>query len=187
MTSTAPWGLIILGFILLLLIGVSAVVGLLGLLFMLIGGVWVYAAAPKCPSCRWPYTLHEVSRTIAARERAFGIVNRVETHSGHVGEQSMGTVIRRQERAPIVRETIRVNYVCSRCKRPAFKEYVQTKEDFSIPPAPSGPGQPHSPVTVNVNQAPAPPPPPLIMRRCGHCGTVYPEARLKCPNCGAAF
>jgi rRNA maturation endonuclease Nob1 len=44
-----------------------------------------------------------------------------------------------------------------------------------------------TPVVVNVHQAAATPPPPVIIRRCAHCGTVYPESSLKCPSCGARF
>jgi hypothetical protein len=46
-------------------------------------------------------------------------------------------------------------------------------------------------VVVNVHQAPPPPPPPppppQIMRRCRYCEAVYPEAKGKCPSCGAKF
>jgi hypothetical protein len=55
------------------------------------------------------------------------------------------------------------------------------------PPASTYAGAPPLPITINVNQAAAIPPPPQIMRRCAHCGTVYPESSLKCPSCGAAF
>jgi hypothetical protein len=55
------------------------------------------------------------------------------------------------------------------------------------PPVSTQAGAPPLPITINVNQAAAIPPPPQIMRRCAHCGTVYPESSLKCPSCGAAF
>lgn len=55
------------------------------------------------------------------------------------------------------------------------------------PPAPPYHQPPSPPVTVNVQQAAAAVPEPRIMRRCQHCGTVFPETSAKCPSCGAPF
>jgi hypothetical protein len=189
--SKGPWVLLAFGFLLLLIGVVSLGVGLFGLLLMFFGGLWLYSEAQKCPSCHWPWTLRESSRATIAQQRGFGIVTRVETHSGRVGNTPTEKVVQRQERVPVVISTIRVDYVCSHCGKASNRQFQQQAEDFGPAPSPPAPVVrgygPVQPVTVNVNQAAAAPSPPQIMRRCHYCNAVYPESRLKCPNCGAGF
>ena len=167
------------GVLLLLFISVSLILGLFGLLFILGGGVWVYESAPKCPSCGWPWTLKKVSTEVVGQQRGMGLVTRVETHVGRVGDQSTSNVVRRQERAPVVSSTVRINLVCSHCHKSAFKQFVETREDFS-PPAARPPvlvREIHREVQKEVLKVP-----------CRFCKTlVDPIRQQKCPNCGAPF
>jgi hypothetical protein len=179
-----PVALGVFGFVLLLFIGLSLGVGVLGVL-MIIGAVaWTFRMAPKCPSCHRPWTLQQVSTEIVGQQRGFGLVTRIETHTGQVGNQATSNVVRRQERAPIITSTIRINYVCRRCKKPTFKQYVQSKEDFTPQPSPRS-----APVIVNVQAAQAPKPQTFL--HCRYCGALNPSeavgAGMHCTSCGATL
>lgn len=179
-----PVALGVLGFLLLLFIGVSLAVGILGILMILGAATWAYSTGTKCPSCGRRWTLQKVSTKVLNQQRGFGLVTRVETHTGRIGDQATSNVIRRQERAPIITTTIRANFVCRHCKRPAFKDYTQTQEDFSPPPTPQRP-----PVVVNVQAAQAPKPETYL--HCRFCGALnQPKivgSGMRCGSCGAAL
>lgn len=182
--SSGPWVLGFFGIVFIFLTGVVPDLGILGIL-MLLGAVgWAYSEAPKCPSCHWPWTLKQVSRKVVSQQRGSGVVTRTETHVGSVGNQQTTNVVRREERAPTVSSTIRVDYTCRHCNKPAFKQFVQTREDFSPRHAPQG-----TPVTINVN-APQTPQPQTFLH-CRHCGSLNPSQNvgsgMRCSSCGASL
>jgi ribosomal protein L37AE/L43A len=174
----------LIGLLFLVFIGLNLGVGLFGFLLIVLAGLWTYGVAPKCPSCHWPWTLKQVSTRVVAQQRGYGLVTRVETHSGRVGDQATSSVVRRQERVPTVTATVQIDYVCAHCKKQSFKQYTRTSEDFT-PPAPVR----AAPVVVNVNQAAAPPPQTFL--HCRHCGTLNQSQRvagaMRCASCGAAL
>jgi hypothetical protein len=139
-----------------------------------------YEAAPKCPFCGQPNTLQEKSRTIVGQTKGFGMVERVEKHTGIYGDPSRTKEIRRQERVPTVTTSTRIEYVCSYCMKSSTRDFTATIEDFSREARPSSSADQR--LTINI-----PPPPPQIMRRCTYCKAIYAEGRLTCPKCGASF
>lgn len=166
-----------IGVVLLLLIGLSLAAGLIGLLLLLFGMLSAYAIADKCPTCHWPWTLKESSRSIVNQERGFGLVSRMEARRGYVGDVETGEIVERQERVPFVTSTIQISYICSHCSHSSSKQYVEKKEDFSA--AASAPPtlirEVHREVRREVLRIP-----------CPYCGTlVDPIRERKCPNCGA--
>jgi len=69
-------------------------------------------------------------------------------------------------------------------------EFVKPLDSKPVEDSPSVPAQlvgSPPPITINGHQVPATPPPAQILRRCAHCGAVYPERAVKCPSCGAPF
>jgi hypothetical protein len=170
--------------------GVPAAAGF-GVLLVVVGALWVYASAPKCRLCNWPYSRYERARSVIAESRGYGIIDRVETHKGLYGDPSKTKEIRRQERVPIITSVVRVELGCTHCHGAWFRDDTVKVEDFSRDLASAPPGQAWArAVTVNVNQAPPlppPPPPPLIMRRCAFCDGLFAESLHRCPSCGAGF
>ena len=111
----AQW--VVLGLGALILIGggaeASPAAAGLGVLLVLVGLLWVYSAAPKCPHCHWPYARYERSRTVIDRKSGYGVVDRVETHRGLYGDPAKTKEIRRQERAPTITSVVRVELGCT--------------------------------------------------------------------------
>jgi ribosomal protein L44E len=182
--KAGPWVLGFLGFVFLLFIGIVLALGIIGILMILGAGAWAYSDAPKCPSCHWPWTLRQVSRKVVSQQRGFGVVTRSETHVGTIGNQSTSNVVQRQERAPTVTSTIRVDFVCRHCGKPAFKQFATTQEDFAPRPAQHAPQ-----VVVNVNAPPTPKPQTFL--HCRYCGALNPSENvgraMHCLSCGATL
>lgn len=185
MVSAAVIGLAAFGVILLLIGILYWPIAVFGVLLIFVAFFWAYSEAEKCPSCGRPWTLRQTNSEVVGQQRGYGLINRFETHSGYVGNQPTSSVVQRQERGPVVWTTTRVNYVCSHCGKPAFKQYVQAQEDFSSIPAHHAP-----PVVVNVQAAQAPPPQTFL--HCRYCGALQPTGgpagqAIHCTSCGATL
>jgi hypothetical protein len=178
----AQWVVVGLG-ILVLLGGIGGGVpaaAAIGLILLIGGLLWAVSAAPKCPLCHWPWTIRKVSSQVVGQERAFGLVTRTRRRYG----TKSSSVTYRQVRVPTINSTIREDYVCSHCRKPSFKQFVRSQEDFSPRRAAQG-----ASLVVNVN-APTSSKPQTYLH-CRYCGALNPSenvgAGMHCTSCGAVL
>jgi hypothetical protein len=108
----------------------SIVFALFGLLIMVIGLGLAYRGL-KCPSCGAFLSVHPIEPT-SRRYESYGVVTRVDTSTGYIGEEEMDQTTYREERAPIVATTVREQTQCRSCGQIWItSERTYEEEDFS--------------------------------------------------------
>ncbi len=156
--------------IILVLIGLVTAVYGIGILFLILGLpliVWDQQR-PKCPNCKSRGQLVPIRSEMLKEERAFGIVTRKDRIQTYRGGQQENTVVRRQERVPIVRRTARTHYKCRACGTDARVDRTTETEDFS-PPLPET-------RTIIERQ--------VVKIPCKYCRNLISPDENRCSYCG---
>lgn len=139
-----------------------------------------YYLTPRCASCGARGSVRSAGSEVIKEERAYGIVTRKETvtkkktdSQGRVVDED--TVHQREERAPVIRRTVRMNYVCSKCGNKTSRTVVTQEEDFSVRDGPP------SAQTVIIQKE-------VVKVPCRYCGALNDIATQRtCANCGAVI
>ncbi len=148
----------------------------LGLVCGVVYLVWRFTRA-KCPSCGRHGTIGATGSQVVSAERGYGVVTRQDTTttSKHDGTGSMVTetsTTSRQERAPVVRKTVRTTYRCKGCGYNYTRDSVSEEEDFSDRP------QKEKETTIIQRE--------VVKVPCKYCGALNDiSTQRTCSNCGA--
>lgn len=165
-----------------------AVVAVLLLVFVpvlfficLLGGViyagW-YFSRQKCPTCGARGTIGYSGSAVVNEEKGYGLVTRNDTvktrrkdNSGKVVDET--STSSRQERAPVVRRTVRATYKCAACGYSYSKDSFRVEEDFSDRP------EKEKETTIIQKE--------VVKVPCKYCGALNDLATDRyCTSCGAA-
>ncbi len=158
--------------IILVLVGLATAVYGIGILLLIIGGVIIVLDQRrlKCPNCQTRGRLAAVRSEVLNEERGVGLVTRADRIQTQCGGQRENTVVRRQERVPIMRRRVRTYYKCGLCGGDSWVDRVTEAEDFSPP-------QPVVREREVITRE--------VLIQCRSCGARYPQGTPRCLNCGA--
>lgn len=150
----------------------------LGLIGAVIYFAWHYTR-PRCPSCGRYGTVSSSGSEVVDTETGYGLVTRHDTTTtsrrddeGNLVKEK--SVTSRQERAPVVRKTVRTTYRCRECGHSYSRDSVTEEEDFADRPT-------KEKETVVIQKE-------VVKVPCKYCGALNDiVAQKTCSNCGAAI
>ncbi len=150
------------------------------LVFFALAFISWYYLQDRCPSCRTRGSMRAAGSEVINQERAYGIVTRHETttrknrdSNGRVRYEDETTT--RQERAPIVKATVRYSFKCKRCGAMTYRDRHKQWEDFSRDEEPA------KEKTIIIQKE-------VVKVPCKYCGALNEIATQKtCSNCGAVI
>lgn len=156
--------------IILVLIGLATAVYGIGILLLIIGVLLIIADQRrlKCPNCRTRGRLAPIRSELLKEQRGFGLVTRADRIQTQRGRQQENTVIRRQERVPMIRRTVRTFYKCGACSAESWVDRTTEAEDFSPP-------QPEIRTVIERQ---------VVKIPCKYCRNLISPDENRCSYCG---